>query len=48
MLEVIAIVFFMFWLLGVTSSYIAGGLVHILLIISIATGLISFIKNRRV
>lgn len=47
MLETIAIILFLFWLLGVMSSFMAGGFIHILLAVSIVTSLVSLIQNKR-
>lgn len=47
MLETIAIILFLFWLLGVMSSFMVGGFIHILLAVSIVTSLVSLIQNKR-
>lgn len=47
MLEIIAIILFLLWLLAVMSSYMADGFIHILLVISIVTSLVSLMQNRR-
>ena len=48
MLETIAIVLVILWLLGLVSSYTMGGLIHILLVFAIVVILIRVIQGRRV
>ncbi len=48
MLETIAIILVILWLLGLVSSYTMGGLIHILLVIAIVVILIRVIGGRRV
>jgi hypothetical protein len=47
MLETIAIVLLILWVLGLVSSYTMGGLIHILLVIAIVVILIRVIQGRR-
>jgi hypothetical protein len=47
MLETIAIVLILLWLLGLVSSYTMGGFIHILLVIAIVVILIRLIQGRR-
>ena len=47
MLETIAIVLVVLWLLGFVSSYTMGGFVHILLVIAVVVILIRVIRGRR-
>jgi hypothetical protein len=47
MLETIAIVLIIFWLLGLVSSYTLGGFIHVLLVIAIVIILLRFIQGRR-
>ena len=47
MLETIAIVLVMLWILGLVSSYTMGGLIHALLVIAIVVILIRVIQGRR-
>lgn len=47
MLETIAIVLIVFWVLGLVSSYTMGGFIHILLIIAVVVILIRLIQGRR-
>jgi hypothetical protein len=48
MLETIAIILIILWLLGLVSSYTMGGLIHILLVIAIVVILLRFIQGRRI
>ena len=47
MLETIAVVLLLLWLLGMVSSYTIGGLIHILLVIAIVVVLVRVIQGRR-
>ena len=47
MLEIIAVVFVMLWLLGLVTSYTMGGFVHILLVIAIVVIVVRFLQGRR-
>ncbi len=47
MLETIAIILIILWLLGFVSSYTMGGLIHILLVIAIVIILVRVIRGRR-
>jgi hypothetical protein len=47
MLETIAILLVVLWLLGFVSSYTMGGFIHILLVIAIVVVLIRVIQGRR-
>ena len=47
MLETIAVVLVVFWLLGLVSSYTMGGFIHILLVIAVVVILIRLIQGRR-
>jgi len=46
MLWTIAVILLILWLLGV-SLHVAGGLIHILLVIAIIVGLIQLFTGRR-
>jgi hypothetical protein len=48
MLETIAIILVLLWLLGLVSSYTMGGLIHILLVVAVVVILIRLIQGRRV
>ncbi len=47
MLETIAVILVVLWLLGLVSSYTMGGFVHALLVIAIVVILIRVIQGRR-
>ena len=47
MLETIAIILLVLWLLGLVSSYTIGGFIHILLIAAIVIVLVRVIQGRR-
>lgn len=47
MLETLAIVLVVLWLLGVVTSYTMGGVIHILLIIAVVVILMRLIQGRR-
>ncbi|NTW52681.1 MAG: lmo0937 family membrane protein [Chlorobiaceae bacterium] len=48
MLETIAIILIILWLLGLVTSYTMGGLIHGLLVIAIVVILIRVIQGRRI
>ena len=47
MLQTIAIILIVLWLLGLVSSYTMGGFIHVLLVIAIVVILIRLIQGRR-
>ncbi|RJX32125.1 MAG: lmo0937 family membrane protein [Oxalobacter sp.] len=47
MLETIAIILIVLWLLGLVSSYTMGGFIHVLLIIAVVVILIRLIRGKR-
>ncbi len=47
MLWTIAVILLVLWALGMVSSYAAGGLVHLLLVIAIIVVVFQFIGGRR-
>jgi hypothetical protein len=47
MLETIAVILLVLWLLGFVSSYTMGGFIHLLLVLAIAVVLIRVIQGRR-
>lgn len=47
MLETLAIVLIVLWLLGMVSSYTIGGFIHILLVIAIIVILLRLVQGRR-
>ena len=48
MLQTLAIVLVILWLLGYVSSYTMGGFIHILLVLAVVTVVIRLIQGRRV
>jgi hypothetical protein len=48
MLETIAIILLILWLLGLVSSYTLGGFIHVLLVLAIVVVAIRVIQGRRV
>jgi hypothetical protein len=47
MLETIAVILIVLWLLGLVSSYTMGGFVHILLVVAAVVILIRVLQGRR-
>jgi Family of unknown function (DUF5670) len=48
MLYTIAVVLLVLWLLGLVTSFTAGGLLHVLLVIAVVMVLFQLISGRRV
>ena len=48
MLETIAVVLVILWLLGMVTSYTMGGFIHLLLVVAIVVVLIRVITGRKV
>jgi Family of unknown function (DUF5670) len=48
MLETIAILLIILWLLGLVSSYTLGGFIHILLVVAVVVIIIRLLQGRRV
>ena len=48
MLETLAIILVILWLLGLVTSYTMGGLVHILLVLALVVILVRVLQGRRV
>jgi len=46
MLETIAVILVLMWLLGLVSSYTLGGFIHVLLIMAFVAVLIRLIRGR--
>lgn len=46
MLETIAIILVLMWLLGLVSSYTLGGFIHLLLLIAIIAVIVRLIRGR--
>jgi hypothetical protein len=47
MLQTVAIVLIILWLLGLISGYAMGGFIHILLVIAIVLVLVRIIQGRK-
>jgi hypothetical protein len=47
MLYTIAVVLLILWLLGLVTSFTAGGLIHILLVIAVVVVLLRIISGRK-
>ena len=47
MLETIAVILIVLWLVGFVSSYTMGGFIHVLLVIAVVVILVSLIRGRR-
>jgi hypothetical protein len=47
MLETIAVILIILWLLGLVSSYTMGGFIHILLVIAIVVIVLRVVQGRR-
>ena len=47
MLETLAAILVLLWLLGLVSSYTMGGLIHVLLVVAIVVILVRLIQGRR-
>lgn len=48
MLETLAIVLIILWVLGLVSAYTLGGFIHILLVIAVVVIILRVIRGRRV
>lgn len=48
MLETLAIVLIILWVLGLVSSYTLGGFIHILLVVAVIVIVLRVIQGRRV
>jgi hypothetical protein len=48
MLWTICVILMIFWLLGMVTSYTAGGLIHILLVVALVTVIFRVLQGRRV
>jgi hypothetical protein len=47
MLETVAVILIILWLLGLVSSYTMGGFVHILLVVAVVVILVRVLQGRR-
>lgn len=48
MLETLAIVLILLWVMGLVSSYTMGGFIHILLVIAVVVILLRIVQGRRI
>lgn len=48
MLETIAVILIILWLLGLVSSYTMGGFIHLLLVIALVVIVLRVIQGRRI
>jgi hypothetical protein len=48
MLETLAVLLIVLWLLGLLTSYTVGGLIHVLLVIAVVAIALRLISGRRV
>lgn len=47
MLETIAVILLILWVLGLVSSYTIGGLIHVLLVAAVVIILVRVIRGRK-
>jgi hypothetical protein len=47
MLETIAVILIIFWLLGLVSSYTMGGFIHLLLVVAVVVIVLRVLQGRR-
>jgi hypothetical protein len=47
MLGILGIILLVAWLLGITAFHVAGGLIHILLLIAVVLFVMHFVTGRR-
>jgi hypothetical protein len=47
MLWTIAVILLVLWLLGLATSYMMGGLIHVLLVVAIVLVLVNFSSGRK-
>lgn len=47
MIETVAVVLILLWVLGLVTSYTLGGFIHLLLVIALAAMLVRIIQGRR-
>jgi hypothetical protein len=48
MLETLAVILVLMWLLGMVSSYTMGGFIHLLLLLALVVVVVRLISGRRV
>ena len=47
MLATIALILIVLWALGIFAFHVAGGLIHVLLLIALVVGVLHLIRGRR-
>lgn len=47
MLETIAVIMIVMWLLGMVSSYTMGGFIHVLLVVAVVMFLVRVVSGRK-
>jgi multisubunit Na+/H+ antiporter MnhE subunit len=48
MLQLLALILIILWLLGMVSSYTLGGFIHVLLVVAVIMLLVRLIQGKRV
>ena len=48
MLQTIAVILIILWLLGLVTSYTMGGFIHVLLVLAVIMVLVNFISGRKI
>ncbi|MET0357168.1 MAG: lmo0937 family membrane protein [Cellvibrio sp.] len=48
MLETIAVILIVLWLLGLVSSYTLGGFIHVLLVVAVITIILRLLRGGKV
>ena len=48
MLQTLAVILIVLWLLGMVTAYTMGGLIHILLVVAVIMILLRIIQGRRI
>ena len=46
MLETVAVIMIVLWILGLVSSYTMGGLIHVLLVIAVVVILVRLVRGK--
>jgi hypothetical protein len=46
MLLIVCAIFFVMWILGITAFHVAGGLIHLLLIVAVISLVMHFVRGR--
>ena len=48
MIEMIAVVLIVLWILGLVTSYTLGGFIHVLLVLAVVLILVRLVQGRRI